>query len=154
MKNFRNQGFTLVEVLIVVVIMAVLAAVVIPQFSASTDDARKSTTEFNLSTMRSLVQTYRGQHGSGLPVINGTQKLADVLTGKTLSDGTVDATNGVYGPYLLELPENSYSGSSDVKIITNNPAASADVTADNKGGWLYNATTGGFWLDRNPGFDW
>ena len=49
MKNNHNQGFTLVEVLIVVVIMAVLAAVVIPQFSSTTDDARKSTIEFNLS---------------------------------------------------------------------------------------------------------
>jgi len=154
MKNIRNRGFTLVEVLIVVVIMAVLAAVVIPQFSASTDDARKSTTEFNLSTMRSLIQTYRGQHGSSLPVINGTQSLADVLTGKTKSDGTVDAVNGVYGPYLLELPENSFSGSSAVKVITNDPAIVGDVTTGNTGGWLYNATTGGIWLDRDPGFDW
>jgi len=153
MKNLRNRGFTLVEVLIVVVIMAVLAAVVIPQFSASTDDARKSTTEFNLSTMRSLVQTYRGQHGGALPVVNGTQSLAETLTGKTKADGTVDAT-GAYGPYLLEFPENSFSGSSAVKIITNDPAVVGDVTTGNTGGWLYNVTTGGFWMDRNPGFDW
>ena len=118
MKNIRNQGFTLVEVLIVVVIMAVLAAVVVPQFSVSTDDARKSTAEFNLSTMRSLIQTYRGQHKGALPVINGTQSLADTLTSKTKSDGTVDATNGVFGPYVLEFPENSFSGSVGVKIIT------------------------------------
>lgn len=154
MKNMHNPGFTLVEVLIVVVIMAVLAAVVIPQFSASTDDARKSTTEFNLSTIRSLVQTYRGQHNSALPVVNGTQTLADVLTGKTKADGTVDATNGVYGPYLLEFPENSFSGSAAVKIITNDPPVAGDVTTGNTGGWLYNKTTGGFWLDRDPGFDW
>lgn len=154
MKNIPNQGFTLVEVLIVVVIMAVLAAVVIPQFSASTDDARKSTTEFNLSTMRSLVQTYRGQHGGALPLINGSQTLSDTMTGKTTSTGTVDATLGVYGPYLLEFPENSFSGSNAVKIITNDPAVSGDVTSDNAGGWLYNTTTGGFWLDRDPGYDW
>lgn len=154
MKNVRNQGFTLVEVLIVVVIMAVLAAVVIPQFGASTDDARKSTTEFNLSTMRSLIQTYRGQHGGALPVINGSQTLPDTLTNKTKPDGTVDATNGVYGPYLLEFPDNSFSGSNAVKIIANDPAAAGDVTAGNTGGWLYNSTTGGIWLDRSPGFDW
>jgi len=153
MKNHSNHGFTLVEVLIVVVIMAVLAAVVIPQFSASTDDARKSTAEFNLSTMRSLVQTYRGQHGGAFPVINGTQTLTDVLTGTTLADGSVDA-GGAYGPYVLELPANSFSGSNAVKVITNDPAVVGDVTAGNTGGWLYNATTGGFWMDRNPGFDW
>ncbi|MDP6553471.1 MAG: type II secretion system protein [Pirellulaceae bacterium] len=154
MKNIRNRGFTLVEVLIVVVIMAVLAAVVIPQFSSTTDDARKSTAEFNLSTMRSMIQTYRGQHAGELPVINGSQTLSDVMTGKTKVDGTVDATNGVYGPYLLEFPENSYSASSAVKVITNNPPVVGDVTAGNAGGWLYNVTTGGLWLDRNPGYDW
>ena len=154
MKNIRNKGFTLVEVLIVVVIMAVLAAVVIPQFSSTTDDARKSTAEFNLSTMRSLIQTYRGQHGGVLPIINGSQTLADVMTEKTKVDGTVDPTNGVYGPYLLEFPDNPYSSTSDVKIITNDPAVAGDVTAGNSGGWLYNAATGDIRLDRSPGFDW
>ena len=75
-NNTRRLGFTLVEVLIVVVIMA---AVVIPQFGASTDDAKKSAAEFNLSIMRSSLQTYIGQHGL-MPVINGTQDLADVMT--------------------------------------------------------------------------
>ena len=154
MKNIRNQGFTLVEVLIVVVIMAVLAAVVIPQFSSTTDDARKSTTEFNLSTVRSILQTYRGQHGGALPIVNGTQTLEEVLTGKTKTDGILDPTNGVYGPYLLDFPSNSYSASSAIKIITNDPPVVGDVTAGDAGGWLYNETTGGIWLDRNPGFDW
>ena len=154
MKNNHNQGFTLVEVLIVVVIMAVLAAVVIPQFSSTTDDARKSTIEFNLSTMRSMVQTYRGQHAGALPVTSGTQSLGDIMTGKTLLDGTVDATNGIYGPYLLEFPDNSYSATNAVKEITNDPAVVGDVTAANAGGWLYNKATGGLWLDRDPGFDW
>jgi prepilin-type N-terminal cleavage/methylation domain-containing protein len=154
MKNIRNRGFTLVEVLIVVVIMAVLAAIVIPQFSSTTDDARKSTTEFNLSTMRSILQTYRGQHGGKLPIISGSQSLEDVLTGKTKVDGIVDPTNGVYGPYLLEFPDNSYNATSTVKIITNDPAVAGDVTSGGTGGWLYNETTGGLWLDANPGFDW
>jgi len=154
MKNIRNQGFTLVEVLIVVVIMAVLAAVVIPQFSSTTDDARKSTIEFNLSTMRSMVQTYRGQHAGALPIVNSTQSLEDVMTGKTLLDGTVDATSGIYGPYLLEFPDNSFSSSNVVKVITNDPAVAGDVTTGGSGGWLYNVTTGGLWLDRDPGFDW
>jgi prepilin-type N-terminal cleavage/methylation domain-containing protein len=151
-NNTRRLGFTLVEVLIVVVIMAVLAAVVIPQFGASTDDARKSAAEFNLSIMRSSLQTYIGQHGL-MPVINGNQDLGDVMTNKTRRDGTVDNTNGIYGPYVNEFPENTFTRSANVKIITNNPATLGDVTAGG-GGWLYNETTGGLWLDRNPGYDW
>ncbi len=153
MNDTRRLGFTLVEVLIVVVIMGVLAAVVIPQFAASTDDARKSTAEFNLSTMRSIIQTYIGQHGSSLPVISATQTMEDDLTKKTKTDGSVDP-NGAYGPYLVEFPENPFSSSTNVKIITNNPATSGDVTAGGSGGWLYNKTTGVMWLDRNPGYDW
>lgn len=54
MSRQKFQGFTLVEILIVVVIMAVLAAVVVPQFAGSTDDAKRSTAEFNLGSVRSI----------------------------------------------------------------------------------------------------
>ena len=42
MRSRRSSGFTLVEILIVVVIMAVLAATIIPQFSSATNDAKTS----------------------------------------------------------------------------------------------------------------
>ena len=103
----KNRGFTLVEVLIVVVIMAVLAAVVVPQFGASTDDARSATAEFNLSTLRSVVQTFRAQHNGALPGFASNDIPA--LTAKTKRDGTLDAS-GPYGPYLLEIPDNPFTG--------------------------------------------
>lgn len=151
MKARQSRGFTLVEVLIVVVIMAVLAAVVIPQFTSSTDDAKRSTAEFNLSTMRSLIQTYKGQHRGTNPAHDATTKSLKVLLNKTKADGTIDAS-GAYGPYLLEFPENPYTNVKDVKTITNDPAAASDVTAGGAGGWLYNATTGNIWLDSDPGY--
>ncbi|MBP86522.1 MAG: hypothetical protein CMJ64_07395 [Planctomycetaceae bacterium] len=67
MSTKRQSGFTLVEILIVVVIMAVLASVVIPQFTGSTDDAKASTGNFNLSAVRSVIQTYRANHAGGNP---------------------------------------------------------------------------------------
>ena len=151
MKVSQKLGFTLVEVLIVVVIMAVLAAVVIPQFSSSTDDAKRSTAEFNLSTIRSIVQTYKGQHGGANPSHDNTAKSLPGLISKTLANGTVDAA-GPYGPYLLEFPENPYTGKKDVALTTKTTLASSDVTSGG-GGWLYNATTGQLFLDSNPGFD-
>ena len=47
-KAHRN-AFTLIEVLIVVIIMALLAATIIPQFSSSTSDAKKSAVEFQFA---------------------------------------------------------------------------------------------------------
>jgi len=38
----NSRGFTLVEILIVVIILGILAAIVIPQFSSASNDARRS----------------------------------------------------------------------------------------------------------------
>ena len=67
MGTNRRRGFTLIEVLIVVVIMAVLAATIIPQFSSSTRDAKDSALEFNTHTMRSQIELYKVHHNSNYP---------------------------------------------------------------------------------------
>src|SRR5688572_23716854 len=136
MNAYKIRGFTLVEVLIVVVIMAVLAAVVIPQFSASTEDAKRSTADFNLSTLRSIIQAYKGQHNGINAAYDAGNKTLTVLLSKTKTDGTIDNTNGAYGPYLVEFPDNPFTNVRDVKTITNDPAKDTDVTANNAGGWL------------------
>ena len=63
----RRSAFTLIEVLIVVVIMAVLAATIIPQFASSTTDAKVSALKFNLHGLRQQVEMYKLQH-------NGTRQ--------------------------------------------------------------------------------
>lgn len=151
MNNRERVGFTLVEVLIVVVIMAVLAAVVIPQFASSTDDAKLSTAQFNLSTLRSMLQTYRGQHNGILPKIDGTTNLIEALLKKTTARGVIDP-NGQYGPYLLDFPENPFTNVKTVKATSKTSIAASDVTAGDAGGWLYNESTGQIWLDSDPGF--
>src|SRR5262245_3869485 len=134
----RRSAFTLIEVLIVVVIMAILAATIIPQFTDSTKDAKASTVQFNLHTLRSQIQLYRTQHNGLAP----TGTLAELLT----STDPAGASPGPYGPYLREVPLNPFSNSKSVKVITNDPAAAGDVTGS--GGWLYNTTTGGVWIDH------
>src|SRR5436190_15342019 len=60
--SLRRSAFTLIEVLIVVVIMAILAATIIPQFTDSTKDAKLSTVRFNVHTLRSQIELYRTHH--------------------------------------------------------------------------------------------
>ncbi len=140
----KKSGFTLIEILIVVVIMAVLASVVIPQFSNSTKQAQTSTTEFNLQIIRSQIELYRNQHGGRLPAAN----LSELSTTTDALGGKGTGAQFPYGPYLRSIPANALTEQAAIKTTTNDPAGKADVTANSKGGWLYNATTGGFWVDH------
>jgi prepilin-type N-terminal cleavage/methylation domain-containing protein len=151
MESDDRAGFTLVEVLIVVVILAVLAAVVVPQFT-SRDDARMSTAQFNLNTLRSVIEAFRIQHHGALPQVDETSKLLEELLQKTAANGAIDA-NGEYGPYLVEFPENPFTGINSVTATAKSTITSGDVTVNNAGGWLFNEATGQIWLDSDPGFD-
>lgn len=144
MRARRRNGFTLVEVLIVVVIMAVLAATIIPQFSDSSKDAKISSVKFNLHTLRGQIETFKAHHSGIVPAL-GT--LAE-LTSKTDVAGAIGTTPGthIYGPYVREIPDNPFTNSNTVTAIASSPATGGDVTSG--GGWLYNKTTGEIWIDH------
>ena len=61
----RQRGFTLIEILIVVVILGILAAIVIPQFTNASQDAQVSAVKSQLQTVRSQIELYRVKNGSG-----------------------------------------------------------------------------------------
>lgn len=139
----RRHGFTLVELLIVVVILAILAATVIPQFTVSSDDAKESSLRYNLHTLRAQIELYKVHHNNLVPTLTAG-KLTE-LTAATTADGTVDE-NGEYGPYLVgELPPNPLTGINTVTATATFPPAAASGT----GGWLYHADTGGIWADAD-----
>lgn len=146
MNRNRRSGFTLIEVLIVVVIMAVLAATIIPQFSTSTEDAKLNQQEFNVHTLRSQIQLYRIQHGGRYPTIQDDS--LPELTSKTDVDGTINAS-GEYGPYILDaLPHNPFTNSNEV--VATNATTEAELSYGGRG-WLYNPTTGMIWPDKPTG---
>ena len=55
MTRYKRSGFTLVEILIVVIILGILAAIVIPQFTNASSSARTSSIQSLLQTVRSQI---------------------------------------------------------------------------------------------------
>ena len=69
MKKTNNKGFSLVELIIVIAIMAVLIGVLAPQFIKYVERSRESTDLQNVEEVKTAVETYVADHGedSSLP---------------------------------------------------------------------------------------
>lgn len=64
MRTRRNRAFTLIEILIVVVILGILAAIVVPQFTQASDDAELSAAKTQLQTVRTQMELYKFEESS------------------------------------------------------------------------------------------
>ncbi|MFA5239927.1 MAG: prepilin-type N-terminal cleavage/methylation domain-containing protein [Phycisphaerae bacterium] len=106
-----KSGFTLVEILIVVVILGILAAIVIPQFTDASEQAKESSLVSDLQTMRSQIELYKIQHKGVVPGAGGDATVEQAITGLTDENGNVAAApgSGVYGPYMQKLPKNPFT---------------------------------------------
>jgi general secretion pathway protein G len=137
-------GFTLVEILIVVVILGITAAIVVPQFTDCTVISRETNLKENLSKIRAHIQVYRAQH-AGWP--DGDQ-LADQLTKCTNFHGEVSDTRTAdhrFGPYIEQMPPNPVGGVRTVRVSLD--PAEYFPPGDTDGGWWYNQVTGRFYAD-------
>jgi len=158
-KKLRDQaGFTLIEMLIVVIILGILAMLIIPQVSVSTDDARLNTLSSNLGSMRNAIELYYHQHNETYPGRNDNSGTATVdaavaatafleqLTQYTDDHGDVavarDATH-IYGPYLKSntLPMNPYNNDNTVVCDTTTNDIT-DRTSGGTNGWRFYTLTG------------
>jgi len=153
-----NKGFTLVEILIVVIILGILAAIVIPQFTEASNDARESALASDLQTLRSQIELYKIQHLDKGPNLDENDAADNAnfvarLTGKTDQDGKINA-NGAFGPYLQSFPSNPFvSGAGNdpdgVTVASGDPSGNGDDST----GWYYNTDNGKISPYDNDGHD-
>lgn len=131
----RRTAFTLVEILIVVVILGILAAIVVPQFVNARSEAAQGTTFSELQKLRRAVDVYMARHDNVLP---------DVTAGV----GTWGELVAGGGEYLKSAPYNPYVGGTNSRtiVIRGTPDAAYQTTH----GWVFDSTTGTVWAG---GFD-
>lgn len=166
-SSTNRKGFTLVELLIVVIILAILAAIIVPQFSAATDDAKQSAFDTNIANIRSAIDLYRQQHDeypgvvisgggtcdSGAPVVGAVGEAAFIAQLKNYTNAAGQACTGTgpnfkYGPYLKDdLPVNPLGTSNTVAVVTTGVLGLASASG---GGWRFDSVTGEFIGDQAP----
>ena len=121
MLKMNARGFTLIEILIVIAILAILAAAIIPNFIGFDKEARVAATKSNLNTLRGRITLFRAKEGS-YPT-----SLDELLT-------TEYWDMSVKKNYLDKMPKeliSSSEGSNDTETVTSNDPLS------NEGGWVY-----------------
>jgi prepilin-type N-terminal cleavage/methylation domain-containing protein len=134
----RTAGFSLLEVMIVIAILGMLAAIAIPQFTSHKQEGQTAAMVSSLSILRTAIDSYWTQHDT-FPGPNAA-KFADQLLKNTDKKGKVGTgTNFGYGPYLRngELPVNPITGNATVKVVDVMPTEASGSQA-----WVYCSKTG------------
>jgi general secretion pathway protein G len=125
-----RSGFTLVEILIVVVILGILAAVVVPQYASATQDAKQNATLDQLLKIRKALDVYFVRNSNVYPaVVEG-----DGTWGEIAVQGTT---------YLREKPLNQWVGGINAGRIVFGAGPAAATTLDY--GWIYDPASGRVW---------
>jgi len=98
MSKLTRRGFTLIEILIVVVIIGLLAALVVPNITTTAEDAARSTARSQLAAVRSQIELYKLRYGGTIPPpagADGTDQLWAAM---------ITADNGG-SPFLMKEPK-------------------------------------------------
>jgi prepilin-type N-terminal cleavage/methylation domain-containing protein len=131
LKN-RSKGFTIVELLIVIVVIAILATLVIVTFTGIQQKARDSQRQTDINAVDSHLEAYYAQHGN-------------YPTFAQLTDATWRATNmkgldaeALVGPKGNALSNSTSTGDAYGYVATesgnsNNACSSANVNTDDTG---------------------
>jgi general secretion pathway protein G len=165
-RTNRSKGFTLVEILIVVIILGILAAIVIPQFTNASTDARRNSLTSQLQTLRSQMELYKLQHNDKLPACllsTGADPDAQWVQMTQKTDVSGNTTGTDFGPYLQQNPTNPLNNKSMVHLLSGSPAvdpafggAALTSGGDAETGFVINPDTMKIWgtnVDTTKYFD-
>lgn len=137
-------AFTLVEVLIVVVILAVLAGIVVPQFISAADESREESLRAILSRVRQQLEIYKQQHEGAYPQTAQFEAQLTLSTNAAGDPAAINTPGYSFGPYLYNMPRNPMTNG--VTMGTGEPG-----TSD----WYYDQNTGEFYAnDSEETRDW
>jgi general secretion pathway protein G len=130
-----SKGFTLVELLIVIVILGILAAIVIARFAGATKETKEASLKGNLRTVRSSLEIYKANSKSN----NYPSTLDDLWKG---TNPDVDSKT-----FIERIPVDPFYKLKTVYYASlpfdpTDAATERDTKVNGGGGWAYDSQTG------------
>jgi prepilin-type N-terminal cleavage/methylation domain-containing protein len=133
-RNLSSQhGFTLIELVIIIVVLGILAAVAIPKYQDIATEARESSCKASLGGLR-----------SGVAIWYAKEAVKSSVAQWPPYDSLV--TSGIVFEHTL--PTNPFQPNAGDSIVSGHNQARGAIVGT-RGGWVYNDSTGQIWPNTN-----
>lgn len=113
MATRKNKGFTLIELMVVILIVSILAGVAIPLMQGRIDSAKWSEANAAAGTIRTAIRAYFAENPTAAQALSGT--LAVTATQGVLGFSATDLTGTYFAPSNYTITSVSTSG---IAVIT------------------------------------
>lgn len=138
----RARAFSLIELVIVVVIIGIVAAIAIPRFSSASANATETALLSNTNLLQKAIDLYAAEHENRGPEIDASgsfsanpDDFAARLVKKTNMQGELGGAGTEFGPYLRDIPTNTNNKQSTIHV--GNTAVISATQAASTGWWYF-----------------
>ena len=130
-----KRAFSLLEMLIMVAVLGILAAVVLPEFQSHSQQAKESAAKDNLRILRNAIELYATQHNGVAPGYHNNDS-------STFPRGPSFFTQMIRdGHYLSDWAKNPFNGKTAIKMVNNDEDFPTEPAFTDFCGWVYKPAT-------------
>ena len=150
MRYSFHRAFSLIELVIVVVIIGIIAAIAIPRFGSAAQNSQTASIKGSLKILMSAADVYAAEHDGLSPASNpdgsldaNAVNMAARLTANSTAAGATVGPSLPFGPYIRAFPHNPANQRDSFRI----DGAPAGANTD---GWRYDSVLHVFQADDSP----
>jgi prepilin-type N-terminal cleavage/methylation domain-containing protein len=151
LRWWKQRGFTLVELMVVVLIVGILAAVALPMYNGRVDMSKWTEAKTAVGTIATAIRAYAAERGPGATVPTGALASSESTTTATGSALGINAGD-LHGTYFAATSYSVTAGASDPVTGAITYTIRVTPTAGGSGGTVFDTTPRDF--DQNGNWTW